>query len=178
MAVTSPASTDELDLASLFDELDTNRDGVIDRTELMGGLRSITGLAAAVGMETYLTGSSVRWKAEFDAVFAKIDGDNDGVISRAEWRRFVQHIRPSTAAANPSPIPAQPFARPSPARYLLGPPARPPARPPAHLSARQPSVPAQTMHRDTALRHARAHAPAHTQGAAARQGRGHQACVI
>ena len=73
--------------AKLFDDADTNGDGQLDRTEMMGQAAS------------QFNGTDEQKQAEIDKVLAEFDTNNDGKISREEWLAFFGKLFDSMVAA-------------------------------------------------------------------------------
>ena len=79
------ASTEE-DTNQIFDELDTNKDGVVSMAELLASLKKDdTGKTAGTG--------KTDDQARLEKLFAAVDGDGDGAISKSELSSFMDQMR-------------------------------------------------------------------------------------
>eukprot|EP00322_Chrysochromulina_rotalis_P015967 CAMPEP_0115845696 /NCGR_PEP_ID=MMETSP0287-20121206/9488_1 /TAXON_ID=412157 /ORGANISM="Chrysochromulina rotalis, Strain UIO044" /LENGTH=208 /DNA_ID=CAMNT_0003299483 /DNA_START=135 /DNA_END=761 /DNA_ORIENTATION=- len=77
---------------SLFDKLDTNEDGQISKEELREGFLKFSPLRSAPGLGAYNSEFVDEIHADADALFASIDLDNSGTISKDELREHLKRV--------------------------------------------------------------------------------------
>ena len=76
----------------LFEKLDTNQDEEISREELRAGFLKYTPLRSAPGLGAYNAGFIAEIHADADALFAAIDADGDGTVSKDELRDHLKQF--------------------------------------------------------------------------------------
>jgi len=74
----------------LFDKLDEDGSESIDRDELRAGFLKYTPLRKAPGLGAYNTEFVKEIHADADSLFAALDKNNDGAISKAELREHLK----------------------------------------------------------------------------------------
>ena len=81
-------------VSQLFEKLDTNSDDEISREELRAGFMQYTPLRSAPGLGAYNAQFVDEINTDADALFAAIDVDGNGAISKDELR---EHLKRETA---------------------------------------------------------------------------------
>jgi len=76
----------------LFEKLDTNQDEVISREELRAGFLNYTPLRSAPGLGAYNSNFISEIHADADALFAAIDVNGDGTVSKDELRDHLKQF--------------------------------------------------------------------------------------
>lgn len=86
------AGYDEKAVNMLFDKLDTDQSESIDRNELREGFLKYTPLRTAPGLGAYNQQFVEEIHADADALFAALDKNNDGAISKDELREHLKQF--------------------------------------------------------------------------------------
>lgn len=102
---------DELPQSALFKRFDTNGDGHITLVETRGVMGGSSGMPADLDqgrklwqrLDKNTDGRLTRDEVPQEAVFARFDTDNDGIITQQEARRVVENALKPSPPSNPSP---------------------------------------------------------------------------
>jgi Ca2+-binding EF-hand superfamily protein len=84
-----PSAEEEAD--EVFDELDTNEDGVVSIDELLASLESDESDSAST--DSTDTTESATQKEKLEALFNAADGDGDGSLTKAELTTVIEQLR-------------------------------------------------------------------------------------
>jgi len=94
MAHLTKAGYNEKAVEVLFEKLDTNKDDEISREELQAGFLKFTPLRAAPGLGAYNAQFVTEIHADADVLFAAVDADGSGSISKDELRNHLKQFSP------------------------------------------------------------------------------------